>query len=1048
MFLPRGCVAPLPLVLVLTLIALAAQTAACAQVGQTGQTGRVLQAQPRTLQPLLEKIAWDSAQRGPLLIVAPDKTVPLWLTRPMNVDAINISSGPKLPEPDYRGSYRLPDLGDYFGRRARTVGRSLTVFAPTTMTVLTSPLPKPDPYAGMGANEKLRLLQSLLTKTQWRTLGNPGGIGISDLDQKQRDLFLSLLPDPFVVQPVRRGDNGQRINYTGSDAKTDVTLTPAQRKSVRLSLHRVLNWSFTSAGNGSPGSTPARSDIRMGFVEDDGASYEIRGNGFGSNSPGRNGTLFGVPLLTEVPSQLKPGHLPFISTALDVPISLEGAATVGDLIKRTAAQTRVPLYCDPRYAGLSVYIRNSGRSVRAGDLLQALCWAVTGTFRKVGAGIASSFVLTDDVEGLGTRHARLQAWASTNAALGEQRRNEVDEALAKAPVGDSVGWAAGDPQHPDESLAQKIEDHRKKISDPNKPPATNTNPSGQGAQPSQPLLIVPVSELPSTAQETVRRQLEDYAKILENEKSNDFIAEHPEVASPALQPDRVVMDVQVQASFFVPGIGTVSAQGISVSSAAVQRLSPVSLSSLLGQIGSIPAQPLPTHVAVPAAYKQSALLVSARNADEATRAVTAAKRHGLNQVWIEVPIVPEALTALPGPDGAEDRSGRETLLAGIAAGKNANVLVGAVVRLLRDPSGAAGAAAGSAASASFSYLSSDRNIVGETTTTFASRRAAVPFIALPFMRPALTPPEEAKRLLRLGDWLQPDQTAVQAAARNRVASITEMPGLAGLMLRDVAAPGYDGTGGAGASPFDALDGGEQMGYTEEMRLAFLREAGIDPVDLSPLPQGMLALPYSFGGGYSPFQTMQLPFFTDYGMSPGNLTIYNQNALELGAKDGMERWQRFRIARTEALVQSVIQSIHTRQPDLPVWVQRGGDAFSGFAQTPVFGTAEAVVSGVSAVSAVSRAATIPPATTSSATAPKSPQTLLVLRCPPLSEATTVTDMGVNGADDFTRSLAGVMTRPASGWQGLVIDLSEVSLDRALPLLDILKPSPTSSPLPGK
>jgi hypothetical protein len=981
---------------------LTSQTRVAAQVPQTRpiqpERSISVSSQPvqnLNLQSLLDKVLWEPASRGPLLIVAPETTFPLW-TKPRFISSGEVSyKGPsQLPKPDASGNYRLPDLGEYFGRQARVAGKSLTVFVPTMMTVLASPLPKPDPYAGMRSNEKLRLLQSTLTPAQWRTLGSPNGIGIGDLDRKQRELFLSLLPEPFVVQPVKRNETGQRMS--GGRVEDAVTLSPAQRQNVRISLRRRMDWSFMTVGSTSGNS-------RIGVGEDDGEKFELRGIGFGSNFNNRRDTLFGVPIIAEVPNRLKPGQLPFDWSALNAPVSLEGASTVGDLIKRIAAQTHVELYCDSRYANLKVYTRSSGGSVRSGDLLQALCWAVTGTFRKVGA---STFVMTDDLEGLGTRHAQLQAWASANAALAEKRGNDIEEAIAKTSIGDYVTWADNDPMHPDDALARKIEEHRKTLATQSAPP---TAPTSQRANPT---LIVPVTELPASAQDLVRRQLESHAKMRERQQNEPFFQRRPE-ANPELQTDRVAVNVKVRAAFVVPDIGVVSAQGYSSGFDAEQSLNPVpSRQAQFSGRSVFGTPPSPGSLTIPPDYKVRALLVAPRNTDEAARAITAAKKFGFNQVWLDIP------PALP----------KELLSAAIAKGKENGISVGAVVRLLRSAS--ADDTTDKAGDAN--PLPIDRNLLGETTREYAARRATAPFTASPFTAMSLPPKQESERLLARGDWLLPDSPSFQATTVSRVAAIAETPGLAGIVLRDTAAPGYDGTPMV-VSPFDSRDGAEQMGYTETMRLAFLRESGIDPIDLSPLQQGRLNLP--FGGSYAPFLEFQLPFFPDQGANSASYRINGQSADPLGAKNGMARWSTFRAAKSETFTQSIVKAIRTRVPELSLWIQRGGDSLSGNSMSSFFDSDAGEAKAESTASIPPTASPTIPVTGP----PHTSSALVTVRSAPLSgEETGPSTASTEAINRFHMRLSSVLNRVPPGWGGIAFDLTELPVDRALPLLDILRP----------
>jgi len=81
-------------------------------------------------------------------------------------------------------------------------------------------------------------------------------------------------------------------------------------------------------------------------------------------------------------------------------------ATVGDLVTRIGIKTGLELYADPHYAARMLMVQGTATTEPAADLLQALCLCVTGTFRKVGP----AYVLTDGLIGVGTRRKHLEDW--------------------------------------------------------------------------------------------------------------------------------------------------------------------------------------------------------------------------------------------------------------------------------------------------------------------------------------------------------------------------------------------------------------------------------------------------------------------------------------------------------------------------------------------------------------------------------------------------------------------------------------------------------------
>ena len=114
----------------------------------------------------------------------------------------------------------------------------------------------------------------------------------------------------------------------------------------------------------------------------------------------------GITLKAEVPNTLKPSDLDHDSSVLQAAMSMAGLKTVGDLVTRIGLKTGLELYADPHYAARTLVVQGTAATEPAADLLQALCVCITGTFRKVGP----AYVLTDDLIGVGTRRKHLQEW--------------------------------------------------------------------------------------------------------------------------------------------------------------------------------------------------------------------------------------------------------------------------------------------------------------------------------------------------------------------------------------------------------------------------------------------------------------------------------------------------------------------------------------------------------------------------------------------------------------------------------------------------------------
>jgi hypothetical protein len=915
-----------------------------------------------TLENLLDQVWWDPARQGALLIVSPETTWNSAETATGDDSRILPRRVQPLPPPERDGLYRLGKIADAFQRRLTPLG-SVTAFAPRVMTILnTERLPPPDPYAGMSASDKLRLLRASLSPEQWRLLGGDTGLGAADLDAAQRPLFLSLLPMPFEVTPIADG---------GSEGRGPIRLTEAARASVRLRLYRALDWVFVNA----EGATTA---IYLDQPGINGATYRVAA---GMSLPRNKDELFGVRVREEAPSRLKPGDLAFDHPALAVSVPLEGG-TVGDLVRAIGRQTRLELYCDPRHAGRTVWTR--GASARAGDLLKALCWALGGAIRRVGppGEARPAFVLTDDRVGLGTRHARLETWAWASAVARQVVEARTAARLEATDWEAAVSWAEGDPVRPSADIAARIEAFRQKLRDGREPlfPTANDPDAGQ--------LFVPVADLSSAAQDVVRGQIAS---------SHGALSVNPEITRSAPRTDRVRIDLRIRAAFLVPGIGRVMGADSDLFGGqgedAIERARSRNFTS-----GPPKTPPDPLRLAP--ALPTRALLVVAGTEEEMTRMARAARRRGFNALWVEV------------PDGNP-----QTLTAATAAGKLAGIAVSVVVRLLRPvpqmegPDGKDLTMLG-APSVQFAGAEADR------TTQAGGVRGASGDNRGRYAR-------ALERVQRRGDWLRCDDPGVAADVIRRVRAVAKVPGLAGIVFRDGAAPGYRGDVERRATTGTSRDlpGAYDMGYTEAMRLAFLRSdgGGIDPVDLSPLPDGRITLPRPDGQAPPsriPLPDLLLPQFPDYGVRDGTRIINGRSTLELGAKDAADRWRQFREKVADTFIQAVARSVREEKPELAIWNRFGLDEH--IVSVDWFGSVDAEKA---------RGVAVPPQPFNHSASWARLRSKSVLK--------TFQYGPIGGAGDtvsrFAWQVQGTIANAVKGWDGIVVDLSEQPANTALQML---------------
>ena len=122
---------------------------------------------------------------------------------------------------------------------------------------------------------------------------------------------------------------------------------------------------------------------------------------------------------------MKPADLNYNAPALQVLIPITDLKTVGDLIARIAQQTRIELYCDPHYEKQRLtWVASGVAAASASELLRAVAFCAAGTYRKVG----TAFVLTEDLQGVGTRRRMIQDFEDECDA---QRQKALREGIAK-----------------------------------------------------------------------------------------------------------------------------------------------------------------------------------------------------------------------------------------------------------------------------------------------------------------------------------------------------------------------------------------------------------------------------------------------------------------------------------------------------------------------------------------------------------------------------------------------------------------------------------------
>jgi hypothetical protein len=329
------------------------------------------------------------------------------------------------------------------------------------------------------------------------------------------------------------------------------------------------------------------------------------------------------------------------------------------------------------------------------------------------------------------------------------------------------------------------------------------------------------------------------------------------------------------------------------------------------------------------------------------------------------------------------------LTAASTAGKEQGIAVQVIVPLLRTSDKAEDKSSGSA----------DLNILGETNSVYAARRKSLP--TGPAYLVPVAPPGT--------DWRNPNAAETKTALIAWLTDLARTPGLTGIVLRDTAAPGYTSREGAGGIRESAA--ANDFGYTPEMRLAFLRQEGYDPIDL--------------GGGAIVALDLTLPFFPDAG-PPTFLMLDGSDATGNPAEAALKKWNTFRYKVGATLLADVYAALHAATPDLPLSIAARPVPFFSTGPLTWFGSWDApdrlpypTPPGDGE----------PRASLSQQARSFSKRVLLSL---PYPSPNAFTEQKLTTAD-YARHLTPLLQKNSAGWDGVVLDLSGIPTERALVLL---------------
>ncbi len=355
-------------------------------------------AQTPPVQPAAKALAPLTLARA--LAQMPPPTKGIWLA--VGADKITLPAGALPPPADASPTV----LANTFGEITQDFG-SVTALAPATRVLLNDNPPAPDLSTGVSSLTGFNMLTAELDDAQWKALTSESGLGLSDLtDDTQRLLFHGLFPQGQLW--VATQDPAQE--KLPKDQRTDTRNVSNQIDGVRLRI-RQTSHIYLHDKKGQPMffSGPAADPSRLHIWHPENRFPRAQN----------------VILRAVVPNTPKSGDLTFSDTKFQQTVSLTGARTVGEIVARIAAKTHTEIYADPHYAARTLTVFGPAQEAPATDVLKALALAVAGTCRQVGP----AFVLTDDLEGVGTRRTRLTKWDDAATQVMLKLKDEAGEMM-------------------------------------------------------------------------------------------------------------------------------------------------------------------------------------------------------------------------------------------------------------------------------------------------------------------------------------------------------------------------------------------------------------------------------------------------------------------------------------------------------------------------------------------------------------------------------------------------------------------------------------------
>ncbi len=699
-----------------------------------------------------------------VLTVSPDKVLPA-----PPADA----STPDAAPPDDSSVVQTPaTLADRYGRSLQVFSHVLAL-APPTMTVLnTDPALKALPLGQLAGQHPETYLLGSLSPVQLRQAGTVG-LAYADMTPDQQSLLHALLPEPLEIVPASLSDDHQMDKNERAAFDAQIKKVSGNDLFGSLRFHAYLTADFfvhAPVGYGI-GDTQT-------LIPSTGA-YKLPFSGYRNmDSRGKSAETL---LKADVPDTPKPGDILWNRHDLERTVSLSGLTTVDALVQRLGIATHLELYADPHYGALLVLVRGDLKEQQpAGDVMQALALCVCGTWRRVGP----AYVLTDDVQGLGTRQAFLaeigQIWSNRLSEAGK----DAGKQLESLDWLHSLSFVPGDigALSPDQiTTVQK---------------AAGTNKGD-----------LPWKSLPPALQEHLKDVFLHYSdgfpKQMNLPPEIAKMGDDMKAAAESVTPNTAVgTTINIRLAVELPGTGAM----MLFQSYKIQPPKPDD------DTAAKPDTSAPANSIVLDKPLRGVLCVP-KTPDEAQAVVAKLVEMKMNTLFLNV--FTGGRTYFPNdalPPASADAGG--VLAAALAAAKPLHIAVYAVMDTLCWRKGSLTPHPAPWPSG----FTEDLTVTGETPDHLVQRRYAARSLSESYDHPHYLLAREGTE-----DWASPLDPAVRSLLPALVRALAATPGLSGLVFQDTVPPGY-----AGQRAQENLS----LGYALGNRLAYLRAKHLDPIDLS------------------------------------------------------------------------------------------------------------------------------------------------------------------------------------------------------------------------